>query len=349
MREKNIALAMRCLFGAVLLSLFAAASMPAYAKGTENREFQLQGNGTVQFAVPKAWKAASEQPDDSPYPTITFSPRSGAGFTILVTPMWAPPGKELPGAEFMQAQVAATAKEAEASAVEKNIRVKELKSKSARGYYFTATDRAPKPGEYKYLTQGMARTGKLLITFTILTNDGQSDIVDSGLKVIKAATHVEGGISSLKQIKSRYRITLPTKESFLEFPKGGLHVEMEDNARPYYFLTDKKSGLNVSFNFEPARKCRNSKECRDFLLGRLKSGGSGRSDWQSSKVGDVFVSEYTLGQVKGMDLKQRNMNAHYVVDGVWVDLHLSKVDYSEPDRALFTKFVQSISFGGKGL
>ena len=68
--------------------------------------------------------------------------------------------------------------------------VNELTGTSGVGYYFSATDRAPAPGEYRYMTQGMISVGALAVTFTILTNDGQSGVVDDALAMVSRAAHV---------------------------------------------------------------------------------------------------------------------------------------------------------------
>ena len=63
----------------------------------------------------------------------------------------------------------------------------EFSGRSGPGYCFSATDRAPQPGEYKYLTQGIVRVGELSVTFTILTNDGQEAVVKQALEALKGA------------------------------------------------------------------------------------------------------------------------------------------------------------------
>jgi hypothetical protein len=64
----------------------------------------------------------------------------------------------------------------------------EFQGRSGPGFYFSATDRAPKPGEYKFLTQGIVRVGELSVTFTILTNDGQEAVVKQALEALKGAS-----------------------------------------------------------------------------------------------------------------------------------------------------------------
>ena len=71
------------------------------------------------------------------------------------------------------------------------ILIKELKGPSAIGYYFSVTERSPKPGEYKYMTQGMLRVGELVPTFTILTNDGAESVVADSLAMLQGAIHVD--------------------------------------------------------------------------------------------------------------------------------------------------------------
>ena len=50
------------------------------------------------------------------------------------------------------------------------------------------TNSAPKPGEFKYLTQGIAHVGDINLAFTILTNDGQETVVTDALDMIRRAS-----------------------------------------------------------------------------------------------------------------------------------------------------------------
>jgi hypothetical protein len=53
------------------------------------------------------------------------------------------------------------------------------------------TDKAPNPGEYKYLTQGMLRVSELVVSFSILTNDGQEQVREDALALLKSAVHLQ--------------------------------------------------------------------------------------------------------------------------------------------------------------
>lgn len=153
-------------------------------------------------------------------------------------------------------------------------------------------------------------------------------------------------VSSLEKHGPVYRIQVPTRGSVIEFPADGFRVNQADDARPYYYLSNDKTRLNVSFNFESATKCRSSMDCRDYLLGKLRT-VSFKRDWSTSKVGEVYISENTDGPINGIFLRQHHINAHYVVEGVWIDLHMSKVDYRESDHRIFLDFLRSIRIKSK--
>jgi hypothetical protein len=161
------------------------------------------------------------------------------------------------------------------------------------------------------------------------------------------ATPVATPVSSIEKHGSVYSIAVPSTALVLEFPADGFKIEQADDRRPYYFLTNSKTRLNVSFNFEPARRCNSSESCRDYFAEKLKGAYPNKKNWRSFKVGDVYAFENLDGPVNGLNLRQQHVNAHIVRDGVWIDVHLSKVHYQDADRELFLEFVRSIRVRGK--
>jgi hypothetical protein len=116
--------------------------------------------------VPLSWSDQVQKPPNRLPPTIAFKQSTGAPFYILITPLWQI-GNAIPAMAplAMKKKVTAAADNAQAQAVESTIEIKELVGASGVGYYFSATDRAPKPGEYKFITQGMIRVGQVTVTF----------------------------------------------------------------------------------------------------------------------------------------------------------------------------------------
>lgn len=141
-----------------------------------------------------------------------------------------------------------------------------------------------------------------------------------------------------------YEISALSSAWVLEFPADSFELQIADNSIPYYMFTDGKTNINVSFNFEPAAKCKSSEECRNYLATRMRSLYPKKKNWAMSRTGEVFISENMDGEEGGLDLRQQHMNAHYVKGGIWIDVHLSKVNYKKSDRELFLKFIHSIRF-----
>jgi hypothetical protein len=160
----------------------AVASAAAFAADVR---VALPTGGALVLPAPAGWKY-SEKP--GPVPTVSFSPPSGGSFQVLVSPLvqvGRPASPSDPAS--IRRLVERGADGARSQAVEKDLPVREFRSSSVFGNYFSATDRAPKPGEYKYLTQGAATVQGLAFTFTILSNDDSRVAVESALRMIEAA------------------------------------------------------------------------------------------------------------------------------------------------------------------
>ncbi len=148
----------------------------------------LADRGAITLNVPTGWiERVSRSKPDIP-PTIHLLPKSGKSFEVLVTPIRKMPDNAKPAtSETVRASVKKSADDAKSQAVEKEIVVVDFKGSSGFGSYFSATDRAPEPGGYKYLTQGIMVDGDVSVAFTILANGDPTPIVKQALEVIKTA------------------------------------------------------------------------------------------------------------------------------------------------------------------
>jgi hypothetical protein len=178
------------------LAAFALLILPlgALAEETTVRRFPLPDHGTLIVAAPASWGDRVSQPPGRLPPTLKFSPKTGRPFKVLVTPLWGSAGRTLSlDSAGIRKEVEDTAAEAQSSAVEKVLEVKALKGAGGAGWYFSATDRAPKPGEFKFMTQGIVPAGDLQIAFTILTNDGQSAAIKVALRLVQGIVQKKAG------------------------------------------------------------------------------------------------------------------------------------------------------------
>jgi hypothetical protein len=177
------------MFRSTLVACLMLCSSLATA-GDSVKQFPLPNHGSLELRVPAGWADDVRQaPGDLP-PTISFKSQNAPPFEVILTPMWKlRPDMKMPGPPEMRSSVEKAANEAASQAVEQSIEVKEMTGKAGVGYYFSATDKAPKPGEYKYMTQGMIGVKDMVVLFTVLTNDGQESTAKKALSMLASATH----------------------------------------------------------------------------------------------------------------------------------------------------------------
>ena len=182
-------------FHAVVCCMVAAALAIASMGGTEDtigRLFPMRDQEKLKLEVPVSWFHEIRQSAKNASPTLVFNAKSPDSFLIFLTAI--DPSMETVAAASdasIRKQVERSAKSAEASSVEKKLEVMEIRGASGRGYYFFATDPSPKPGTWKYMTQGIIRVGELAISFTILTNEGQSGVINDALRMLRNAKHLK--------------------------------------------------------------------------------------------------------------------------------------------------------------
>ena len=149
----------------------------------------LPGGDDLWLDIPAAWNQKFEAPDSKTPPSVRLMQRQGATFNVLITPLSGTPmGGAIADPNKLRAIVTTISRDALAQSVEMTIPVHELTGTDVHGFYFSATDRAPKPEEWKYLTQGMVNIDGAPFAFTILTNDGQEAIGKAALEVIRTAS-----------------------------------------------------------------------------------------------------------------------------------------------------------------
>jgi len=180
-------------FQCVVILLLGFAFIAAAAEKTDDRRYPLPDHGVFQMKVPASWKDEVQQPDDNRLPpTIAFRPASGDLFLILISPIWkAKKDAPLLTDGDLQKMVQRAADGTQPNVAEKTLKLIEIQGSAGRGYYFSATDKAPEEGDYKYLTQGALLVGELTVTFNILTKDGQKEVDSAALTMLKGAIHVK--------------------------------------------------------------------------------------------------------------------------------------------------------------
>lgn len=149
----------------------------------------------------------------------------------------------------------------------------------------------------------------------------------------------------------RISLTVPAAPWSLALPGDSFAVERQqvkpDGRSGYFLISDKKNYMMISLFIEPAIKCKDSKSCRDMVW-KL-----GNPSWENpqnvvlSEIGDVHFFEFFMPTLRGQPIQQQHMYAQFVVDGFWVDMHISKVLYKPQDHEMFERIIKSVKFEPK--
>jgi hypothetical protein len=149
----------------------------------------------------------------------------------------------------------------------------------------------------------------------------------------------------------RIGYTVPAAPWTMTLPAANFVVAQRrvkpDGSAGYFYLTDEQSHLNVSFYIEPVGNCKDSKACRDMVRNLGNPSWENPRNFLSFQIGDVSCFEFLIPSFRGQPIQQQNMYAEFVVDGFWVDLHISKVLYKSEDRKVFEDLVKAIKFEPK--
>jgi len=166
-----------------LLALFlGAVATPVWA---EDVRLPVPGGGALVLSVPDGWASTKRS---GRVPTVSLTAGSDGSFHVLVSPLVAPDGRLAEASpELLRRSVEGAASQAMLQSFEKSLPIQSFGSGKVQGNYFSATERAPKPGEYKYLTQGSMSVSGMPVGFTILSNGDAQAVVEPALRMLAAA------------------------------------------------------------------------------------------------------------------------------------------------------------------
>jgi hypothetical protein len=179
-----------CLALGILLFIILTflPGLPGYAEERGIREYPVPGHGILHLNVPKSWKDEVQEPEENRPLTITFRPGIGNEFVMMITPLWNSEEENLFGSEDkIRALVEDDWKAFSKKAKEPKPKLHQISGTGSDGFYYTATDKAPKKGEYKYLLRAGIKVGDLLLSVTLLSHKKDSQAIKDGLHLLKEA------------------------------------------------------------------------------------------------------------------------------------------------------------------
>ena len=167
-----------------LVAFAALAAFAIRAVGAEAGT-RISAWGTLTFPLPDGWTvlAVSESP-----PSLTLGPSSGRAFELRILPFTSPQAGVPPNTpESLRAMADVNAKFRARDAAEPVVSVRQSRSGDAFVYYYSFTDKAPKPSDLPYYTEGLARAGGYPVTFVVRSAKPSPELLEQVLSVVQKA------------------------------------------------------------------------------------------------------------------------------------------------------------------
>jgi hypothetical protein len=182
--------------------LFAAVleSMRVKRVGTSSvgeqgiRRFPIAGSGSLELRVPPSWRSDVDRSPAGLPPTITFHPASGRDFEILITPLPLR-NRDLRNPDVLRRRVEDEGRGHLPTAMEDRVVLGEIRGPAAFGYSYSLTDKAPKPGEYEFMTRASVVVGNLVLSATILSHTKDPQSVRDALSMLQGSRQTDAPIA----------------------------------------------------------------------------------------------------------------------------------------------------------
>ena len=155
------------------------------------RLFDVPDHGRLRMVVPPLWKVVSKALKAPPAAVIHIQPSIGDAFDLQMTTIWLDAGmKAKMTPDVVKGNVRRSGETLLKDAENKSLIIDDLKGEDVAGYYFTLADSNPKPGEFRYVTQGTFVTGELMTAFTFLHRLPDPEDLQLFLRMLAGARQV---------------------------------------------------------------------------------------------------------------------------------------------------------------
>lgn len=143
----------------------------------------------------------------------------------------------------------------------------------------------------------------------------------------------------------RGRLSLAAKDwgVLLDLPRFAVKsVETKPDGRRYMVAENDATNVVVSLTLEAVKPGAHASSCRESLEEKTKNTEVKIRDARFSREGDVDFLRYTVPEFRGQRIKQESLFACQFYDNTYIDLHLSKVNYTAADEPLFADVLKSM-------
>ena len=159
----------------------------------ESESFTIPGHGVLTLDVPRIWNYNFTITGINQPPIITFynlDKDKEEIYQLNLSVLWEDGFKRnISSPEYIQSLVEKTGKQALINSDQTNLSLKKITGQDGVGYLFNLSDSGVNTYEYQFLTQGALAVGKLLLIFSLFSNDNESILQEALLKIIMSAQH----------------------------------------------------------------------------------------------------------------------------------------------------------------
>ena len=129
--------------------------------------------------------------------------------------------------------------------------------------------------------------------------------------------------SANSQQNASLNVSLPGKTWAIQIPAVGFKVETDEikpDGRKYLLASNEKNGVTISVMLESGGQTATAEECHSSMSRRAQQAASEKfPDIGMRDVGPFSVLEYTIADMKGIKLNQRNIFACLAKEDVYAD------------------------------
>jgi hypothetical protein len=148
-------------------------------------------------------------------------------------------------------------------------------------------------------------------------------------------------------------INYPGKAWAVAINSPGFVVETREHkpdGREYLVANNATTGVVLSVMLEKGNGPADASTCPDYLQNRVRSLSPdiAVSGVHPSRIGDMAVIEYLIPAAQKIPVRQKNFIACLTHEDMYVDVHLSKVQFRDSDEALFTDVLSKVSIADAG-
>lgn len=141
-------------------------------------------------------------------------------------------------------------------------------------------------------------------------------------------------------------LSLPGKSWGVAMGLHGYDISIngtKGDGRRYVMASHRETGVNVSATLESAGEPATTAGCLAFLEMLAKSPlARAARETKLTTTSTLPSLEYTVQEFQGVKLAQRHVHLCYPKDDVYLDLHLSKVQFTPADEAHFRTFLDGV-------